>query len=315
MLEEEPLNAAKRLVSIVTPSFNQARFLEETIRSVALQDYRPIQHIIIDGGSTDGSVEILKRCSKEFEHGDYSLEWVSEPDHGMPDALGKGFDRARGEILGWLNSDDVYFDRYAVTSAAAEFERHPQVDVVYGDVALISETSGLMMVWCFPNFDYKRALRGYIIPQPTVFLRRKIVSEHPIGSLRFVGIDHAYWLEIGRTNKFRHIHRLQAADRDHASRLSLTKHSQWTEEGRRYLASYGNGYFPTGRDHAFDVVTRALMRLKASAYLANVLTRKQKVAFPMWTDGLLKIFIRQLTMRIGNRPHLGPRKIEWRIEM
>jgi glycosyltransferase involved in cell wall biosynthesis len=300
--------SANQLVTVVTPSFNQAKFLEETIRSVALQSYRPIQHVVVDGGSTDGSVDILKRCAEELGNSGYVLNWISEPDRGMPDALGKGFGMARGAIVGWLNSDDVYFDRHAVEIAIDAFVAKPDVDVVHGDVALISETSGLWMIWCFPRFNYKRALRGYIVPSPTVFFRRLVIEQHPIASLHVVGVDHAYYLEIGREHKFHHVHRVQAADRNHASRLSITKSSQMSEESKRYLETYGKGYVPTTLDRTYDVFTRLLMRFKGAAYLVRMLAGRRledELAFPLRMDSRWKVLCRQLSMRLNHRPDLG----------
>jgi hypothetical protein len=182
------------------------------------------------------------------------------------------------------------------------------VDVVYGDVALISETSGLWMIWCFPRFDYNRVLRNYIIPQPTVFFRRAVVEQHPIGSLQTVGIDHVYWLEIGRAHKFRHVHRVQAADRDHASRLSNAISSQWPEETKRFLEIYGKGYVPTSLDRAHDKFTKLLMRFKGAAYLVRMFYAgrlEDELAFPLRMDSRWKVLRRQFSMRLGNRPDLG----------
>lgn len=302
------LQFANPLVTVVTPSFNQARFLEETIRSVALQSYRPIQHIVVDGGSTDGSVDILKRCAEELGNSEYALDWISEPDRGMPDALGKGFAMARGAIVGWLNSDDVYFDRHVMEIAIKELREHPDVDVVYGDVALISESSGLWMIWCFPKFDYNRVLRKYLIPQPTVFFRRVVVQQHPIGSLQTVGIDHVYWLEIGRAHKFRHVHRVQAADREHRGRLSNAISSQWPEATKRFLKTYGKGYVPTSLDRAHDLVVRLLMRFKGAAHLVRMFAGgrlEEDLAFPLRMDSGWKVLCRQFSMRLNHRPDLG----------
>lgn len=302
-------SSPRKLVSIVTPSFNQAKFLEETLRSVYLQNYRPIQHIVIDGGSVDDSVAILDRCSKAFGGADYRLEWISERDQGMAHALGKGFGRATGEYVGWLNSDDVYFDRHVVETAARELENHTDADVVYGDVALISENSGLWMVWCFPNFRYERALRGYIIPQPTVFFRSPVVKRHPIGDLPVEGVDHAYWLEIGRDQRFRHVRRVQAADRDHRGRLTNAWSDSLEKKKKELRERYGRGYSPTLLDRIKDTLVRVLLRFRGSIYLARILFKKQlesEVAFPLWVDSRRKVIHRQFTMRIGHRPDLGP---------
>ncbi len=117
------------LVTIVTPSFNQAGFIEETIQSVIAQDYQPIEHLVIDGGSTDGTLELLRKYQ---DH----LSWVSEPDRGQTDAINKGFRRAHGAILCWLNADDVLMPG-AISTVASYFESHPQVSFVYGDVLAI----------------------------------------------------------------------------------------------------------------------------------------------------------------------------------
>ena len=117
------VNRTPSLVSIVTPSFNQARFLEATIQSVLSQDYPQIEYMIVDGGSSDGSVEIIRRYQ------DRLAWWVSEPDRGQTDAINKGFARARGGILAWINSDDTY-QPGAVSEAVTFLETHPEVGMV-----------------------------------------------------------------------------------------------------------------------------------------------------------------------------------------
>lgn len=125
-MNEEPL------VSIVTPSYNQAQYLEDTIQSVLTQDYPRIEYIVIDGGSTDGSLEIIKKYADRISY------WVSEKDKGQTDALNKGFAASHGSILAWLNSDDTY--RPGAIRAAVEYlSRHPQVGMVYGDLDFIDE--------------------------------------------------------------------------------------------------------------------------------------------------------------------------------
>ncbi len=106
-------------VSIITPSYNQARFIEQTIQSVLSQDYPNLEYLIVDGGSSDGSLEIIRRYSSQLAW------WVSEPDHGQTDAINKGFAHAHGEIFAWLNSDDTYLPG-AVTHAVAALQAHPQ---------------------------------------------------------------------------------------------------------------------------------------------------------------------------------------------
>jgi glycosyltransferase involved in cell wall biosynthesis len=119
------------LVSIVTPSYNQGQFIEETTLSVKNQDYPNIEHIVVYGGSTDEILEILKRYE-----GTYNLRWISEPDEGHADAVNKGFAMAKGEIISWLNSDDVYFDKGTISSVMEAFQRHSEADIVYGNCVI-----------------------------------------------------------------------------------------------------------------------------------------------------------------------------------
>lgn len=300
----------KQLVSVVTPSFNQAQFIEETLRSVELQEHRPIHQIVIDGGSTDGTVSLLKRWAAAEHDPGYTFEWISEPDRGHADALNKGFDRVRGEFVGWLNSDDVYFDRQVVSSAVAAFKKHPDVDVVHGEVALITENSGLQMIWCMPQFSYERVLRGYIIPQPTVLFRRCVTDKHRLDPAARVAIDQIYWLQIGREHKFLKIHRVQAADRDHASRISRVSTIQLLETTKIACAAFGAKGKPGVAATIQDVALRALLRFKGFFYLLALLNQKElpdNLAFPVWVDSFSSAIKRQFSMRINRRIDMGSR--------
>lgn len=112
-------------ISIVTPSYNQGQFLEETITSVLEQNYPNLEYIVMDGGSTDGSADIIRRYADQLHH------WVSEPDQGQSDAINRGFQRASGEILGWINSDD-YLEPRSLETVAKYFVEHPECDVLNG---------------------------------------------------------------------------------------------------------------------------------------------------------------------------------------
>lgn len=157
-------------VSIITPSYNQARFIEETILSVKNQDYPEIEHIVIDGGSTDGTQEILRK------YGD-CITWVSEPDEGQSDAINKGFKQAAGDILAWLNSDDTYTTG-AIRTCAEFFTRWPEIDMVYGHFNIIDEKGAIVKSCQVREFDprlYVRRGASYI-SSPTVFFRRRVLQ-------------------------------------------------------------------------------------------------------------------------------------------
>ncbi len=198
------------LVTIVTPSYNQARFLEQTIRSVLAQDYPHIEYIIVDGGSIDGSVDIIRNYEKHLAW------WVSEPDKGQSHAINKGFARARGDILAWINSDDLYTP-YAVREAVAFLEAHPEVGMVYADALYIDEEGYILGKFPAAQTDYRRMMRGYVhIPQATTFFRRSVYQEvGPLDDEMFYAFDYDLWVRIARKYPIRYLPRLWAYFRIH----------------------------------------------------------------------------------------------------
>jgi len=136
------------LVSIVTVTFNRVKYLEETILSVKNQDYPNLEHIIIDGGSTDGTVELLKRYERE-----YNMKWISKKDKGITDALNKGFKMARGEILCWIDSDDIYLPG-AIKEVMSLFKKYPKIDLVFGDIIIIDNKGQKIDYIKYTDFDF-----------------------------------------------------------------------------------------------------------------------------------------------------------------
>lgn len=176
------------LVTIVTPSYNQAPFLEATIRSVLDQDYPRVEYIVNDGGSTDGSAEIVQRYAGRL------AGWVSERDAGQSDAVNKGWRAAKGDILAWLNSDDTYLPG-AIRQAVDFMQAHPDIGLVYGDCPLIDAQDKRIGTLRSQPFALKTLLYTNYIPQPTVFIRRA-VSER-IGLLNpemQYAMDYDYWM-------------------------------------------------------------------------------------------------------------------------
>lgn len=212
-------------VSIVTPSFNQARYLETTIQSVLSQDYPNIEYILMDGGSTDGSVEIIKRFADRLTY------WVSEPDRGQTDAINKGFARATGEILAWLNSDDVYRPN-AISEAVDFMQTYPDIGLVYGDADYIDE-NGEVIGW-FPatETNYKRLRRGYVhIPQQSAFFRSSIWRMvGPLDPSFYFAMDYDLWVRIASISPIRYHPRKWAAFRLHGDAKSLASADRcWPE--------------------------------------------------------------------------------------
>jgi glycosyltransferase involved in cell wall biosynthesis len=155
-------------ISIVTPSFNQGQFLEKTILSVLDQDYPNLEYIIMDGGSTDGSVEIIQKYASRLAY------WVSQRDRGQSDAINRGFQRSTGDILAYINSDDYYLP--GVFSIISDyFSQHPEVDIVFGDLHVIDPAGNLLGIKKAVPYDYWSAVfAGSVVPQPATFFRRRV---------------------------------------------------------------------------------------------------------------------------------------------
>ncbi|MBM3179754.1 MAG: glycosyltransferase [Chloroflexi bacterium] len=179
------------LVSIITPSFNQAQFLEETIQSVLGQDYPQIEYIIVDGGSTDGSVDMIKK------HAGRLAWWVSEQDQGQTDAINKGFAHSKGEVLAWINSDDTY-NPCAVGQAVKYLIENPDVAMVYADCNFINEAGQVVGKFNSKQTDYRRLRAGYVhIPQQTMFFRAKYWQElGPLDPSFYFAMDYDLWTRI-----------------------------------------------------------------------------------------------------------------------
>ena len=202
-------------VTIVTPSLNQAAYLEETIRSVASQDYPNLEHWIIDGGSTDGSLDIIRRWAGRRK----SIRWVSEKDRGQSEAINKGFRRSSGEIVTWLNSDDAYAPG-AVRRAAEFLASHPDCMLAYSEAVIVDERGALMGT--FPHtqkiFNYRRlvAVSDYIA-QPSAFIRRKVLDKVGLldESLHWC-MDWDLWVRIAEKYPVLYFPSLTAHMRDYA---------------------------------------------------------------------------------------------------
>jgi glycosyltransferase involved in cell wall biosynthesis len=204
------------LVSIVTPSYNQARFLGRTIDSVLGQDYPHVEYVVIDGGSTDGSVELLRGFGDR-------LRWLSEPDRGQSDAINKGFALCHGSICGYLNSDDVLQPR-AIRSAVEYFLDHPESDMLYGNAFHIDADDRILGPYDTADYDFTRMLQNCFICQPAAFWRASIA--HRVGPFDpdlHYAMDLDYWLRIDRVGgRIVHVPKLLACNRVHPDTKTLS---------------------------------------------------------------------------------------------
>jgi glycosyltransferase involved in cell wall biosynthesis len=194
------------LISIVTPSFNQAEFIAEAIASVRLQSYRNYEHLIVDGMSTDGTVAIIRALATGEEQ--TAIAWISEQDSGQSEALNKGFRRAKGEIIGWLNSDDRYLAN-CFEHVVKAFEDNPDVDIIYGDYRFIDESGKLLRVRREIDFNAFILLYLHIlyIPTTATFFRRRIFDEGNLinESLQYA-MDLDFFLRLEKQGyRFKHI--------------------------------------------------------------------------------------------------------------
>ncbi len=224
------------LVSIITPSYNQANFLEETIRSVLDQGYPNLEYIIVDGGSTDGSLEIIQK------YADRLAWWVSEPDQGQTDAINKGFSQAKGEILAWLNSDDTYLPG-AVAEAVGYLQVHPEIGTVYGDANLINDEGNVIGRFPAKQTDNRRLMRGYVhIPQQATFFRKELWRKvGPLDPTFFFAMDYDLWVRLSQHAPLKYYSRLWANFRLHGGAKSIEADDRcWPEMVRVHRREGGS---------------------------------------------------------------------------
>jgi len=217
------------LVSIITPSYNQAEFIEETILSVIHQEYPNKEYLVVDGGSTDGSIEIIQKYDRQ-------LTWsVSEPDQGQADAINKGFQQSRGEIVAWLNSDDYYLPR-AIENAVYFFKQHPQAVLIYGDVITIDAQGGFIRHLHYRQMELLDLMCFNIIGQPAVFIRRDSLNKSGLLDLTYKFLlDHHLWLRLATLGPIFHVNKTLATARFHSESKNVAQAGEFGKEAFRIV--------------------------------------------------------------------------------
>jgi glycosyltransferase involved in cell wall biosynthesis len=220
------------LVSIVTPSYNQAEFIEATILSVKKQDYPQLEHLVIDGGSTDGTVEVLKK----YPH----LKWISEPDNGQAHALAKGFEMARGDILAWLNSDDIYLEE-AVSRAVSFLKQSDKIGLVYSNYVELDREGRELRRIKADRFDLERAINEMnIVPQPAAFFTRTALNA--VGGMDqkyHYAMDYDLWIRIGQRFSVHYVDDYWAGFRIHPDSKTVARAKSFWKEEREISRRYG----------------------------------------------------------------------------
>jgi glycosyltransferase involved in cell wall biosynthesis len=204
----------KPTISIITASYNQGQFIKRTIESVLSQNIDSLEYVVMDGGSTDQTVEILKQY-------DGRLTFTSQPDKGQADAINKGIQATSGDIIGWLNSDDIY---YPGTLSAVQdyFAAHPDVQAIYGDGSHIDADDHILEPYYTEDWNFERLKEVCYLCQPAVFLRREIFEQYGLLNidLNFC-MDYEYWLRVGKDIPFVRLPQVLAGSRLHDETKTL----------------------------------------------------------------------------------------------
>jgi glycosyltransferase involved in cell wall biosynthesis len=223
------VSEANPLVSIITPSYNQAEYLETAIQSVLSQSYSRIEYLVIDGGSTDGSTQIIEKHANQIAY------WASEPDAGQADAINKGLRKASGQIVGWLNSDDVYLPD-AIEQAVAAFGGHPEAGMVYADGIMVDRDLKILDYHLYPQIDVTDLLCFEVILQPAVFMRRQVLEE--VGYLDpayNLILDHELWVRMASHSPLFHVPAFWALERTHIQAKTIAQAGGFVAEAERMI--------------------------------------------------------------------------------
>jgi glycosyltransferase involved in cell wall biosynthesis len=250
-------------ISVVTPSYNQAKFVEECLLSVKQQNYPAIEHIVVDGASNDGTLGILKRYSSQpgWEH----LRWVSELDGGQSEALNKGFRMAKGDVIGWLNSDDFYLPK-CFENIVRAYQQHPNTHLLYGDFLWTDEEGIPFQIRreiAFSKFALLHNHMCYVPSSGALFFTRQIIEDgNTLNPAYHYAMDYDFFLRLAcRGYRFRHIPVLLSGLRLHGECKSSAHAKKMLAEHENVRSEYlaGTGLFRAGRPTQFELIFSRLL--------------------------------------------------------
>jgi glycosyltransferase involved in cell wall biosynthesis len=235
------------LVTIVTPCLNIAGYIGETLESVTSQDYQPIEYILMDGGSTDGTLEIIESYCQRYPD---SIRLISRQDGGAADALQQALQLAAGEIFAYINADDTYFPG-AISAAVASLRQHPEVAGVYGNARWVADNHRPLDTYPTEPFDPDKLTQNCFICQPACFLRTDILRSVGGFDTRLqVAFDYELWLRIAARHRLLRIDPLLANSRMHLENKTLRQRQQGFREAISALRLHC-GYVPFGWLHSY----------------------------------------------------------------
>ncbi|MBN4050649.1 glycosyltransferase [Gammaproteobacteria bacterium AH-315-M22] len=259
-------------ITVVTPSYNQAQFLEDTIKSVLGQKYPNLEYIVIDGGSTDNSVDIIKKYNDQISY------WVSEKDNGQAHAVNKGFVRASGDIVGWLNSDDIYLPG-TLASVVDYFKQYSDSEVIYGNHVVTDQYNNPLWIKKELPFSIRRLEHHSYMSQPATFIKRSAIDKVGLldESLYFL-LDWEYFIRLGKVCKFRHVPETFATYRLHEIAKTAVQSGQqrFTEEKESVIERHR--YNPT-KNMAFNKGYHRVLEMLSLLARALVVIRSNPINY------------------------------------
>jgi glycosyltransferase involved in cell wall biosynthesis len=287
----EPEIVGMPLVSIVTPAYNAGKFIEETLSSIQKQDYPNFEHIVLNDGSTDNTPSILERFQRS-----YNLLWVSKSNEGQAVTVNKGFRMARGEIIVWLNADDVLFDKQVITNIVKKFQSNPDTGVIYGHTAILDENSKIMKIqFSIPWLNLGTSRRAHVAPG--VFYRRSVALRYTLDSTFDFAMDYEQTLRMCNDGvRFGYLNKVLIGYRRHRATKSMSQRGKLNAETKRLREKYGETF---GISYVFlrlldDSCLLAFKLLGIKTVIAlHVNPQKAQLAFDAKFDSMPKLILRQ----------------------
>jgi glycosyltransferase involved in cell wall biosynthesis len=290
-------------ITVITPSFNQGSFIQRTIESVLSQGIVDLEYIVMDGGSTDQTIEILKSYSDR-------ITWKSERDTGTGDAVNKGLTAANARIIGWLNSDDIYYDG-TLRIALKYFEENLDADVLYGDANHIDDLDQIIEKYPTEPWSWERLQQQCIISQPAAFFRRTVVERYGLLDTRHPHcIDYEYWLRLGKSGaRFFYLPQTLAGTRLHANAKTVALRRSCHEDINNILREH-LGKVPTRWliNYAHAVVEERGIASDQGSLFVLTLLKESIGASLKWNRGISTELIRTTA---GSLAHEAKRRLRY----